>query len=245
MTSIGPVLWAASQEGCGDDLINILSNDGVDLEVTSGIMRCTPLHISCREGHFMNTMYLLDHGAVVSARDRDGWTPLHYACFKNHKIVVFLLLQNGADPSAQDESGLSPLMLSAHMGTYHIVDLLLYKGADVEASDKKGLTPLHWAVKLGSEKIVSLLLRYGANVNAVTLSGDTCETLASSQGNVVLALVFKRSVQKIRKPVQAKLLAHQGIAGFGLTVVATDRFAGAVQSIRKGFSGKKKSVIQP
>jgi ankyrin repeat protein len=243
MTSIGPVLWVASQEEGKKDIINILSNDGADLEVTSGVLSCTPLHISCREGHFMNTMYLLDYGAVVCVRDRDGWTPLHYACFNNHKIVVFLLIQNGADISEKDDNGVSPLMLAASMGHHCIVDLLLYKGADIEATDKKGFTPLHFAANNGSEKIVTVLLDYGANIGAQTNNGETCEMIASSQGNIILALVFKRSLQTIRKPGTVKRLGHQGQSRFAFPKIPTGRFVGAVQSIRKGISSNKQDTV--
>lgn len=48
---------------------------------------------------------LLEHGAEVNARRRDGMTPLHTAAWPGHPAVAAELLGAGADPVATAVSG--------------------------------------------------------------------------------------------------------------------------------------------
>lgn len=48
---------------------------------------------------------LVDHGADVSARRKDGMTALHGAAWRGHAAVAQALLDAGADPSAAAASG--------------------------------------------------------------------------------------------------------------------------------------------
>jgi hypothetical protein len=180
--STGPVIWAAVAEGRADDVKNLLRGGGVDIEVTAGPLQCTSLHISAGDGHVLITLYLIDHGALVCALDRDGWTPLHYACFNSRICIILLLIEAGADVNAKDNVGITPLMLLARTGDHFIAELLLYKGADVNAVDGKLLTPLHYASITGNIKMISLFVEYGA-VSTTTPDRVTCDSLACSHGH--------------------------------------------------------------
>ena len=48
---------------------------------------------------------LLERGADVNARDRDGDTALMFAAFRGHTLVVALLLQYGANVYARARNG--------------------------------------------------------------------------------------------------------------------------------------------
>ena len=69
----------------------------------------TPLHWAAQEGKVDAAAVLLEHGADVNARDRDGSTPLHKAAFRGHGDLIGLLVRAGADPSTRDRSGRTPL----------------------------------------------------------------------------------------------------------------------------------------
>lgn len=59
-----------------------------------------PLHWAARYGDPKMLKLLLDHGAEIKARDRDGYTALHSAAFLGHFRAVEFLVQHGADPQA-------------------------------------------------------------------------------------------------------------------------------------------------
>jgi ankyrin repeat protein len=79
---------------------------------------------------------LLDEGADVNAKNKDGLTGLMHAAWKGHKEVVKLLLESGADVNAKDECGWTALKLALHFSYWkdnhnhkEIVELLKSYGA--------------------------------------------------------------------------------------------------------------------
>lgn len=44
-------------------------------------MVCLQLHIAAANGFSEAAALLLEHGASLSAKDRDGWEPLHAAAY--------------------------------------------------------------------------------------------------------------------------------------------------------------------
>ena len=52
---------------------------------------------------------LLDAGADINQRDKDGDTPLHWASGMFHTEAVRLLLAAGADSTARNKNGSTPL----------------------------------------------------------------------------------------------------------------------------------------
>jgi ankyrin repeat protein len=54
-------------------------------------------------------MYLMEAGAQVNSKDKDGWTPLHWAAWNGHLDIVQILLPNGADVNAKDSDGFQPI----------------------------------------------------------------------------------------------------------------------------------------
>jgi ankyrin repeat protein len=117
---------------------------------------------------------LVDNGASVDLKDKDGWTLLHWAARGHHADVVKVLLDHGADARARTGSKefrgqalyRSPEGQTAlHLGATdpQVVALLLDHGADVNARDASGATPLH---DVGTSKeAAEILLEHGARVN--------------------------------------------------------------------------------
>jgi ankyrin repeat protein len=56
-----------------------------------------PLHIACGYGHAEVSLVLLDHGAEIDAKDKNGGTPLHDASYNGHAEVSLVLLGHGAE----------------------------------------------------------------------------------------------------------------------------------------------------
>ena len=110
-------------------------------------------------------LFLIRHGADVTARDDTHSTPLHLVSSKGKEsaFVMDLLIRHGADVNAPNQDGSTPLHMAALSrlaleGT--IVRLLLRHGANTDAMDCEGRTPLDLASSKGNSWIAKLLSDY-------------------------------------------------------------------------------------
>ena len=94
-------------------------------------------------GHWSDALLaLLQAGAAVDARDKDGTTPLHLSAIMGQKDALLALLQAVAAVDARDKDGKTPLHLSAFNGHKDALLALLQAGAAVDAKDNEGSTAL-------------------------------------------------------------------------------------------------------
>lgn len=110
---------------------------------------------------------LLDAGANVGVRDKQGWTALHAAAGDARPKSVELLLALGADPNAEDEREDTPLHTAlearANINDRELADreaiarALIEAGADIEAPGHGGRTALWGACNLARGKATSLV----------------------------------------------------------------------------------------
>ena len=150
----------------------------------------TNLGIAAQAGDLEQVSALLEQGADVNAKDREGRTALilltGYPRTDPHgmEAVATLLLERGADVNAKDNEGRTALILAARFArnTEDVVTLLLEQGADVNATDNDGVSALWNAASGGNEAVVPLLLERGADVNARTYLGGTALARAALRG---------------------------------------------------------------
>lgn len=152
---------------------------------------------------------LIDKGANVNIKNKNGWTPLRNVAFIGRIATAKLLIDKGADVNASDLKGNSILMSTAAMPfpeQANIFKMLLQKGADVNARNNEGWTALMQAarghsaaiiqetIKRGKEDVAqsfesipyemaSLLIKSGADVNARNIRGITALMQAASEGH--------------------------------------------------------------
>ena len=69
----------------------------------------TVLATAALMGHTKAVAMLLEHGADVNAKSRDGYTALHAAAFLGRAETVRLLLEKGADATIRNNDGATPL----------------------------------------------------------------------------------------------------------------------------------------
>jgi ankyrin repeat protein len=161
---------------------------------------------------------LLAHGALVDARDANGFRPLHVAARAGRRDVVDLLLAHDAaldvlaaiyldriedarqllhEHPAQAQfrfaNGSTLLHCIARYGdaAARYVPLLVEHGAPLDATVWPGLTALHVAAVEGHPAVVRALLAAGANPSAKTQDGDTPLALAESKGQDGVAALLR------------------------------------------------------
>lgn len=119
---------------------------------------------ACVGGHMDVVRILLDNGANVRQKKKDGWTALMGACREGHKDVVELLLEKGANVGQAQDDGWTALLAACQKGDLGVVKMLLDKGADMGQLKTNGYTSLMYACKGGHVNVIELLLVKGADV---------------------------------------------------------------------------------
>jgi len=189
-----------------------------------------------RDGHALRL--LLDQGASVNARAKNGSTALLGAIAYGNRNNARLLIEHGADLEAAVMFGPTPLMLAAMENDEDTLALLLDKGVKIDAQDVAGNTALMWAAysELDRPGLVKRLLEAGADINHKNKAGETALTWAARRGET-------RTVEFLRRhgavnPIAAPPLRAEPTA-------AHSRNAGAaVDDALALIQGSGKAVFQ-
>ena len=103
----------------------------------------TLLFVAAEEGNKALARILLDAGANVNTRDRNGLAPLDVAVLNGRDLEFLELLFNrGAQVNGKTTRGETPLHQAARGGHKDAAELLFVKGADVNAKTTDGWTAL-------------------------------------------------------------------------------------------------------
>ncbi|KAF9815168.1 hypothetical protein SFRURICE_006732, partial [Spodoptera frugiperda] len=117
---------------------------------------------------------LVNGGALLDYRTKDGSTAMHRAIEKNSLEAVKTLLELGASPNYKDGKGLTPLYLSVTNKTDPLLcETLLHDHATIGATDLQGWQEVHQACRNGLVQHLDHLLFYGADMNSRNASGNT------------------------------------------------------------------------
>lgn len=141
---------------------------------------------AAEEGDLGRVQQLLERGASVQARDRDGRTALVAASYGNHVEVARVLIAAGADVNAKDDTVQSAyLIATSEVGDDpRLLDLTLENGAEVDDKDSYDGTGLIRAAERGFPRIVRRLLDAGIDRDHVNRLGWTAlhEAIVLGQG---------------------------------------------------------------
>ena len=154
----------------------------------------TLLHEASYYGNVKVAQLLLERGANINARNKEGHTPLHrvlvslgYGAGVHYFDIIQLLFEHGANVDALDDAQSAPLHVASQSGSTEATRLLLEYGADVHALDGNHSTSLHLASRIGNAEVARLLLEHGAVVDARDNKDSTPLHDASQRGNAEVA----------------------------------------------------------
>ncbi len=131
----------------------------------------TPLHYAAEKGNFDFAGILIDYGADVNARDRNGGTALmeasHGGPWKPEPAldIIQLLAANGAEVDLYIASGIGNTVL--------LMKALEARLDLVNSYDDNGHTALFHAARNNHLQAVKVLMEHGAEVDKACLDGQT------------------------------------------------------------------------
>ncbi|CAF0795806.1 unnamed protein product [Didymodactylos carnosus] len=119
-------------------------------------------------------MALVNGGAHLDYRTRNGQTPLHKAARDNKKAAILIILELGGSPNVYDGKQLTPLYYCIlNKADPYCAQLLLQDHSIVDCVDENLSTEIHQACRLGLVQHIENLLFYRADINAKNTAGNT------------------------------------------------------------------------
>jgi hypothetical protein len=156
-------LYYFCSKGMISSVKRMLEMKSIDVEARKGGREngSTCLTNAARKGHLDICRLLIDKGADIEAKDREGWTPLHLVARRGHIEIARLLCDRGADIEALDKSEWRPLHWAAKYGHISIVkELIEVRNADINARDEDGRTALWMARENNRVDIAAYLVSH-------------------------------------------------------------------------------------
>ncbi|MFZ4779476.1 MAG: ankyrin repeat domain-containing protein [Terrimicrobiaceae bacterium] len=112
----------------------------------------------CKEESMIEIIQtLIDAGADVNSRAKNGWTAMHRAASEGWIKVTEFLLSKKARLDSRTEKGETPLFVACMMGKLAMLHFLLKKGSDYNIQNFWKMTPLRWAKSFGKQEIVKII----------------------------------------------------------------------------------------
>jgi ankyrin repeat protein len=119
----------------------------------------TPLHLAAFFGHAALVEELVQRGASVHARSRNGLhnLPIHAAAAARRLQAVQALIAAGSPVNESQHGGYVPLHSAAQSGDAELVRILLAAGARTDLTSLDGQTPAGLARAKGFQDLAALL----------------------------------------------------------------------------------------
>jgi uncharacterized protein len=173
VSAAGP---AHARDPCADKAVAV-----AELRDGDQYQAATLLFSVARLGCELEARALLDRGAAIDAKDREGVTALGRAAQAGKIAVATLLIDRGASVNARAVDESTPLFYAAEADRAAMMRLLIDRGADPNIPGRKGLRPLAAAAYTGSAGSVELLLKHGADPKALDDDGRSAMIYAAGR----------------------------------------------------------------
>ena len=137
-------LIAASERGDRKGILKALQlganvNFQESSELETALIRAT------ENGHLKAVEVLLENNALISVRNKLGWTAFHHAAFYGHEEIVEAMVKHGGDVDIRNYQEETPIMLAACYGKVEALKVLLQNGARADCCDWRGKSVLAYA----------------------------------------------------------------------------------------------------
>jgi uncharacterized protein len=147
----------------------------------------TPLMWSILHGQTDAALLLIERGADVNLRSKDGASAIKAAINGDLKVLR-RLIDAGADVNMRDDRGATPAMWAANRGDVDCLKALIEAGCDLNLQDtmeyNEGHTALMYATPARLD-VVELLLTHGADPNIRNKAGHTASEEALFQAEAL------------------------------------------------------------
>ncbi|HEV2601991.1 MAG TPA: ankyrin repeat domain-containing protein [Candidatus Babeliales bacterium] len=163
-------------------VVQLLLDRGAPIESSDNGGR-TPLMLAVAGGHLDAAKILLERGADITVRSRQGGNILSSVPMGNVAFMRFLL-DNKFDIETKDLQNRTILMHAVRYNDVPMVAFLLERQADTEVKGSDGDSPLLMAVRFGYVDIIKLLLDAKANIEIKDKHGNTPLLMAVQFGYV-------------------------------------------------------------
>jgi ankyrin repeat protein len=165
--------------------------DSIDVRTES-----TPLIIAGREGSIKTAKVLLENGAEVNRKDKDGRTAVMLASIEGHKSTIELLVEHGANLSLTENRGNTALQIAAfYCGDSRLMSFMVENGAEINEVDNRLHSAIWLAASAGKERCVERLLALGADVTLVDEDGLDAAARATEKGHKAIALMIQEALK--------------------------------------------------
>ena len=171
--NVNSMLYSAVLKGYVSTMRPLVAAGG-SVNLSTSLMRLTPLMAAAKRGYDDVVDYLLSQQVDINAQDSYGTTALIYACENDHINVVDRLLAAGCDVNVVHYLTMRTALFEAvsrlNIG---IINRLLAHGADYNLRTHFGRTVLMSAVESNSLEVTEHLISVGCDVNATCDMGLT------------------------------------------------------------------------
>ena len=158
-----------------------------------GMGNHTALHSATEEGHISVVQVLIDAGAAIETKNKEGNSPLYSACCSGaaNPDVLQVLIDAGADIDVKNKFGSSPLHCASEKGELAFVKFLIKSGAGVCLTDDDGDTCLILAAYFGHTETVRYLVGLPeVEVNHKGMDTNTALFSATEEGHISVVQVL-------------------------------------------------------
>ena len=125
-------------------------------------------------GRYISVILMLDFGADVNARDKNGRTPLHVATFLKNRDAITALVRAGADINTLENDRYDAVTIASVADDVGTLRMLLRLGASAkQITSRYDGTALIAAAHLGHDAVVKMLIEAGAPLDHINNLGWT------------------------------------------------------------------------